>query len=60
MKHEWDYVQGGKTSVKMYHAPGNKYICTYIYEIVRQFWDYHALSLAIDSDSHDAYNSLLF
>jgi hypothetical protein len=22
MKHEWDYVQGGKTSVKMHNAPG--------------------------------------
>jgi len=23
MKHEWDYVNGGKTSVKIHNAPGN-------------------------------------
>ena len=22
MKHEWDYAQGGKTSVKIHNAPG--------------------------------------
>ena len=22
MKHEWDYVNGGKTSVKIHNAPG--------------------------------------
>lgn len=22
MRHEWDYVQGGKTSVKIHNAPG--------------------------------------
>jgi hypothetical protein len=30
MKHEWDYGQGGKTSVKIHNAPGNSHLTLFI------------------------------
>lgn len=41
MKHEWDYVQGGKTSVKIHNAPGIKHkklIFKYRWQFLIQHW----------------------